>query len=106
GQYAIDRLRPEQSAKRMVERNDGGSGDENGHVTIERQECERAEHVKMGLDPSSHQVNQQRRSQRLSDRDDVTSDYPAGPLERQRNGKRADRAAEKHCSPHMNVRLT
>jgi len=51
-------LRPPNSTREVVRRDDNCRGDENLPVTIKRQKRQRTKHVKVGLDPAARQVNQ------------------------------------------------
>ena len=61
GQHAEDRFRPEQPANQMIDRHQRDGRQKDPPITIERQDRQRTEHVKMGLDPPPRQVDQQRR---------------------------------------------
>jgi hypothetical protein len=55
----------------VVEGNDDSCGNQDAPITIERQERERTEDVKVCLDTSTGQVDEQSAHQHLRDGDDV-----------------------------------
>ena len=103
--HAVDRLRPEQAAQRMVERDHDGRGHEHPPVAIEREERQRSEDVEVRLDAATGQVNQQRAHQHLRRRDDVARRRISGPPHREQRRKDADRAAQQHRRPDVHVNL-
>ncbi len=76
---AINRARPEDPPQEMVQSHDGRGGDQHPVVAVQGQERERTEDVEVGLDPSAHQVDQQRAHEHLADRDRMSRRRRAGP---------------------------
>ena len=70
-QHAVDRLRPEDAAQQVVDRDHDRRRHQHPPVAVEREERERAEHVEVRLDAAAGQVDQQRRRQHLADGDRV-----------------------------------
>ena len=70
-EHAIHRLRPEDAAQHVIERDDDGGRNQDAPVTIESEERQRAEDVEVRLDAAAGQVDQQRAHQHLRDGDDV-----------------------------------
>src|SRR5438477_378154 len=59
----------------------------------------------MRLDPPSREADEQRRRERLADRDRVACERRTGPEPRHPDGKKAHRAAEKNRGPDVNMDL-
>ena len=79
GQHAVDRLRPEHASQEVVGTTTADAVASTGPVAIERQQRERAEHVEVGLDAAAGEMDEQRRGEHLSDRDDMTRRCPPRP---------------------------
>ena len=101
--HAIHRLRPEDAAKQVIQRDDDRGRDQHSPVAIEREEGERAEDVKVRLDPSSGQVDQERAHQHLGDGDDVARRRQARPEDAEQRREQADHAAHDERGPHVQV---
>ena len=59
--HAVHRLRPEESAQHVIERDDDGRRNQHAPIAIERQKRERAEDVEMGFDAAAGQMDEQAR---------------------------------------------
>ena len=70
-EHAVDRLRPEDAAQQVIERDDDRRRDEHAPVAVEREKGQRAEHVEMRLDAAARQMDEQRAHQHLRDGDRV-----------------------------------
>ena len=69
--HAVHRLRPEQAAQHVVERDHDRGRNQHAPVAIEREEGERSEDVEVRLDATAGQVDEQRAHQHLRDGDGV-----------------------------------
>ena len=101
--HAVDRLRPEDPAQQVIERHDDCRRNQHPPVAIERQEGQRAEDVKVGLDPPTGQMNEQGAHQHLRDRDDVAGRRQAWPEQSEERRKQADDSAEDDRCPDVQV---
>ena len=100
----VHRLRPEDSAQHVIERDDNRRRNQHAPVAIEREERKRAEDVEMGFDAPACQVDEQRAHQHLGGRNRVARRRPAGPEQREQRGKQTDQAAEDDRCPDVKVR--
>ena len=90
----------------MIGGDDDGGGHQHSPVAIEREERERAEHVKVGLDPAAGEVDEQRRPQHLRRRDHVARRGPAWSKEAQQRREQTDGPAEENRGPDVDVGAT
>ncbi len=104
-EHAVDRLRPEDAAQQVIERDHDGGRDEDAPVAIKRQERQRAEHVEMRFDAAAGQEDEQRAHQHLRGGDNVACGEQARTKICEQRGKHADGAAEEHRRPDVDVRL-
>ncbi len=65
--HAVHRLRPEDAAQHVIERDHHRCRNQDAPVAIEGEERERSEDVKVRLDASAGQVDEQRAHQHLRD---------------------------------------
>ena len=64
---------PQGAAQEMVGGDHDGRRNQHGPIAVKGDECERAKDIKMGLDPSAAQMNEQRPEEHLADGDDMAS---------------------------------
>ena len=87
----------------MIERDHHRRRDQHPPVAIEREERERSEDVKVGLDASAGQVDEQRAHQHLRDGDGVARRGLARPQDGEQRREQADEAAEHDRRPDVQV---
>ena len=102
-QHAVHRLRPEDPAQHVVERDDHRRRNQHAPVAVEREERERSEDMKVGLDSSAGQVNEQRAHQHLRDGDRVARRGLARSQNGEERREHADEAAEHDGRPDVQV---
>src|ERR1700687_5143415 len=73
GQDTINRLGPEEPAQKVICGNDYGGGNKYPPVAIESKNSQGAEDMKMSLDTTARQVDEQRTYKHLADGNHVTS---------------------------------
>src|SRR5213078_3124404 len=66
---SVNRLRPVHSTDKMIGRNNDRGGNQDAPVPVKREKCQGAENMKMCLDSTAGQMNQQCGEQHLSDGD-------------------------------------
>ena len=82
-QHAVHRLRPEDPAQHVIQRDDDGRRNQHAPVAIEREKRERAEHVEVRFDAAAGEMDQQRAHQHLRRRNRVARGRQARPQQRQ-----------------------
>ena len=102
GFESVNRLWHVDYAGEMVGGDDGGGGDQDAPIAVEREECERAEDVKVHFDAAAVEVDEEGGKEDLGDGDDVAGEDFAGaaPDERERE---EDYDAEQKCCPDMGM---
>ena len=102
-QHAVHRLRPEDPAQHVVERDHHRRWNQHAPVAVEREERERPEDMKVGLDSSAGQVNEQCAHQHLRDGDRVAREGLTRPQHGEQGWKQGDQAAEHDGRPDVQV---
>jgi hypothetical protein len=99
------RFGPVRAAQRVIERDDQRRAHEHAGVAVEGQEGQRSEDVEVRLDASSAEVDEERRAQRLADRDRVAREVRARAEEHEQHRSERDRTAEVDGEIHVDVGL-
>lgn len=105
GQHAKDRLRPEDATREMVRGHHNGRRNQHLPVAINRQECQRTEHMKMRFEAAAGQVNQEGRGEHLAHGNGMPRDRLAGLFPDQPDGKAGDGPADEYRGPDVDVDL-
>ena len=101
---AIDRLRPVETSRKVIDGHDQRRGHEHAPVAIERQKRERHEDMEVRLDPASREMNQEYRHEHLADGHRVACRGPARLQERQCDRIGRDDPAKQDRQPDVQMR--
>ena len=95
------RTRAAAAPNEVIQNNDNSSGPQNSHVSIEGEERQGSEDVKMRLDAPSTQMNKQSSHEHLRHGDHLTGERSCGLRADQVDGQAGEKAAKKDREPDV-----
>jgi hypothetical protein len=87
----------------MVDDDGEGVGDEDAPVAIEGEQGERAENVKVRFDAAAGEVDEERRSEGLTERDRVSRDRCTGIEDSEQEGEKGNKTAEEDAGDDVRM---